>query len=35
MSPLCGPMTANFGQGEVTGLLRDLGLTNANVNKLD
>jgi len=34
MEPLCGPMTATLGQGEVTGLLRELGLRSDQVLKL-
>lgn len=35
MRPLCGPLTIRLEQGPVTGLLAELGLTNAEVWKLE
>ncbi|KAK8864290.1 hypothetical protein IAR55_001536 [Kwoniella newhampshirensis] len=35
MRPLCGGMTPNLGQGPITGVLAELGLTNAQVWKLE
>ncbi|WRT66240.1 uncharacterized protein IL334_003193 [Kwoniella shivajii] len=35
MRPLCGDMTPNLGQGPITGILGELGLTNDNVWKLE
>ncbi|WWD17413.1 hypothetical protein CI109_101854 [Kwoniella shandongensis] len=35
MRPLCGSMTPNLGQGPITGVLAELGLTNQQVWKLE
>jgi hypothetical protein len=35
MRELCGNLTATLDQGEVTGLLRDLGVTKREVWKLE
>ncbi|KAK6910229.1 hypothetical protein I203_104261 [Kwoniella mangroviensis CBS 8507] len=35
MRPLCGSMTPNLGQGPITGILGELGLTNKQVWKLE